>query len=292
MKVKLIQMTQNPIDAMWTAARTCYASGSPIDMWENSCTKRCTSMMGDWAFNDYMEELKQRTDKQWKLVQQVLDSGHLSIAEHVSFTFAIEGISRACSHQLVRHRHCTFSQQSQRYVEIKEDLTYFNELYYKVFDSNNALTFGKFKDETKEIVSILKKYFTEITDDTATWILYGYATCLYTYLHATQVEGVKPEDARSILPNVTKTNLVMTLNYRELMHICNERLCTRAQAEIRQLAKLMVEEVKKQDEHLSQYLVPKCEIDGFCREHKCCGRKPRFKEVLKDYENNKRRNNV
>ena len=90
MKVKLIQMTQNPIDVMWTAARTCYSAKSPIEMWEDKygevsdeCEHTC-----EW--------IEQCTEKHWKLVKQVLNSGHASIAEHVYFTFVIEGISRAC----------------------------------------------------------------------------------------------------------------------------------------------------------------------------------------------------
>ena len=104
MKVKLIQMTQNPIDVMWTAARTCYSEKSPIEMWDEGCSKKNTSFMRPDEMEDYVKELKERTEKHWNLVKKVLDSGHQSIAEHVYFTFAIEGISRACSHQFVRHR--------------------------------------------------------------------------------------------------------------------------------------------------------------------------------------------
>ena len=108
-------MTENPIDVMWTAARTCYASESPIDMWDKAYE---TYIDPDNVLTDACEKQEKA---HWKLVQKVLNSGHQSIAEHVYFTFAIEGISRACSHQLVRHRAgIVFSQQSQRYVEIKE----------------------------------------------------------------------------------------------------------------------------------------------------------------------------
>lgn len=234
MKAKLIAMTPKPIDVMWMAARTCYASASPVNMW-----------------NDFIEaSYTNAIDKRGKLVEQVLSSGHLSVAEHVNFMFVIEGISRACSHQLVRHRHCTFSQQSQRYVK---------------FDD------GEF---TAIVPSSIKqnKEAQEVFDETMKAVSIAYAKLVDL--------GIKAEDARSVLPNACATNLTITLNYRELMHICNERLCTRAQTEIRQLTKLMVEEVKKQDGRLSQYLVPKCEIDGFCKEHKCCGRKPTLKSIM------------
>ena len=131
MRVKLIQITQNPIDVMWTAARTCYASESPIDMWENKWGELSPGC-------DYSEDgIERKQKKHWKLVKKVLGSRHDSIAEHVYFTFAIEGICRACSHQLVRHRHCTFSQQSQRYVEIKETLTDIQDYLYEI--NNNTV---------------------------------------------------------------------------------------------------------------------------------------------------------
>ena len=101
MKVKLLTKTQNMLDVVYTGARTCYNAGSPIDMWFDVCNIP--------------------TDKKKTMLSKVFESGHLSTSEHAYFTFAIEGISRACSHQLVRHRHCSFSQQSQRYVEIKEN---------------------------------------------------------------------------------------------------------------------------------------------------------------------------
>jgi thymidylate synthase (FAD) len=73
----------------------------------------------------------------------------------------------------------------------------------------------------------------------------------------------------------------MSVNFRELIHLCNLRLCTRAQKEIRDLFGLIVKEVKGVDERLASYLVPQCEIHGICFEDKCCGRKPKFKESLK-----------
>ena len=106
MRVKLIAKTPNMLDVVYTGARTCYNAGSPIDMWDN------VDSIAD--------------GKKENLIKKVFKSGHLSTSEHTYFTFAIEGISRACSHQLVRHRHCSFSQQSQRYVEIKENQ---DELY-------------------------------------------------------------------------------------------------------------------------------------------------------------------
>ena len=249
MEVKLIQMTRNPIDVMWTAARTCYSEQSPIDIWKGAC------------FN---------VKKFWELVQKVLSSGHKSIAEHVYFTFAIEGISRACSHQLVRHRHCTFSQQSQRYVEIKEDISLLEGIHYTTEEYASGI------EKCHELIEILDKYFVWNHDDYAQF--HSLCNALYSYLFQIR-EGVKPEDARQVLPNATKTNLVMSCNLNELMHICNLRLCTRAQKEIRELFQLIKEEVYKQDERVASLLVPTCEVHGFCTEAKCCGRKPSIKEI-------------
>ena len=255
MKVKLIQSTQNPIDTMWVAARTCYSEQSPIELWDES------------TFTP--------TDKKWKLVKTVLDSGHQSIAEHVYFTFVIEGISRACSHQLVRHRAgIVFSQQSQRYVEIKEDIEL---LQGKNFTSDT------YKQATK-VIEVLDKYF--VWDHDSYPQFFDLIQALYCYLHLIQT-GAKAEDARALLPNATKTNITMSINYRELIHICNLRLCTRAQKEIRDLFKLIAEEVKKKDENLALLLVPTCEVNGFCKEHKCCGRKPQIKAVMESYEKSK-----
>lgn len=254
MRVKLIQATQNPIDVMWVAARTCYSAKSPIEMWEDTIKQQFVQKLKDDCSG--YEEKDEINQKHWNLVKKVLDSGHQSIAEHVYFTFAIEGISRACSHQLVRHRAgIVFSQQSQRYVEIKEDV--FNLLRWE------------------EAKPILDKYFIDV--NTSNW--QEYLDCLKHYLHHIQM-GMKAEDARNILPNATKTNITMSLNYRELIHICNLRLCTRAQKEIRDLFALIVKEVKNVDKRLASYLVPSCEVTGICFEGKSCKRKPTLEEVL------------
>ena len=273
MKVKLITRTPDPIDVMYVAARTCYSAESPIDMWDN-----IDAYVGQYtAYPNGVENVDGKLialedDKRWNLVKKVLDSGHQSVAEHVYFTFAIEGISRACSHQLVRHRAgIVFSQQSQRYVEIKEDIG--------VLEGRN-FTPDTFKDE-KDIITILDKYF--IWDHECYAQAYSLIQALYCYLYQVR-EGIKPEDARNVLPNATKTNITMSINYRELIHICNLRLCTRAQKEIRDLFKLIKEEVNSQDERLGSLLVPTCEVNGFCKEHKCCGRKPKVEDVFEGYE--------
>ena len=259
MRVKLIQMTENPIDIMWTAARTCYASESPIDMWDKSFE---TYLDPDNVLTDAYEKQEKA---HWKLVQKVLNSGHQSIAEHVYFTFAIEGISRACSHQLVRHRAgIVFSQQSQRYVEIKES-------YEDLCNVSNGVA---------ATANITDKYFVSC-EDGMSGLKYAELDTLKEYRRLIEQEGMKAEDARAILPNATKTNITMSVNFRELIHLCSLRLCTRAQKEIRDLFKLIVKEVKEREPKLATYLVPNCEVHGACFEHNCCGRKPKFEDLLK-----------
>lgn len=266
MKVKLIQLTQNPIDVMYVSARTCYSEKSPIEMWEDINDYSKYIMQTEELINikispDDTKDMKNQEEKRWNLVKKVLDSGHQSVAEHVYFTFAIEGISRICSHQLVRHRHCTFSQQSQRYVEFKESY----ETLLEAFD-------GDVSQQEEYLKTTANKYFTNVTSDNYR----DYIQALINYLGAIK-RGTKPEDARNILPNCTKTNITFSCNYRELIHICNLRLCTRAQKEIRDLFKLIKEEVNKVEPRLAEYLVPNCEVSGFCKEHQSCGRKPKLK---------------
>ena len=248
MKVKLISTTQNLLDILYTGARTCYNAGSPIDMFDE---------VGDIS-----------RDKKLKLINGCIKSGHSSVLEHSQFTFAIEGVSRSLMAQITRHRiGVGFSIQSQRYVEIKEDQDYLVDLYTGL-DAEDYIN--------SELCHILDKYF---VDAHKFKNLNGYYLALDNYLEAIKM-GDKPEEARRFLPNATKTNMVITLNLRSLIHLCNERLCTRAQLEIRQLVQLMVKEVLKDNEWLKPYLQPKCESLGYCPEHKGCGRKPSYKQLV------------
>ncbi len=189
MKVSLIQATQEPIEMIAKIASICYDSDpkNPLG-----------------------------------LVKHLYRNSHHSVFEHIYFTFKIEGISRACSHQLVRHRHCSFTQRSQRYCSegsfeyvlppSVENGTYVGSYDYHMYETNE-------------------------------------------YYEQLQKASVKNEDARYVLPNACTTSLYMSLSLRELIHICNERLCTRAQWEIRELVKQMVALV---DPQLHFMLVPKC----------------------------------
>ena len=248
MKTKLLQSTPNMIDVIYTAARTCYNPGSPVDMWDD--------------VNNVSEE------KKLKLIKNCVSSQHDSVLEHAYFTFAIEGIDRAVSHQLTRHRAgIVFSQQSQRYVEIKEDINELKRLK---------------ESQGYERQVFLQKYFSGCSDQCESSYLNHMYDCLIEYRNLID-NGMKAEDARSVLPNATKTNITMSCNLRELIHVCHLRLCTRAQAPIRKMIASLVANVVEVEPWLKPYLVAKCEANGFCNEEKGCGRKPHIKDILEGY---------
>ena len=223
--VSLISRPENMLKTIYTAARTCYSADMPINI-----------------YNAAEDE-----EKMLKLIERVVGSGHYSVIEHIQVTFAISNVSRACTHQLVRHRHMSFSQKSQRYVKEKGQFDY---LIPPTIEKNQELK-AKFIDFMNEI----SEKYQEFVD-----------------------AGIPAEDARAVLPNACSTSIVASLNLRELIHIANLRLCTRAQYEIRMMVKAMCDELIKVEPWLKPYLVPKCERLGFCDEDKSCGRKPRLSE--------------
>lgn len=231
MKVELIQYSYDPIALMAEACKTC--TGRLHESKQDNLT----------------------------LVEKVLRSGHLSVAEHVVYTFLIKGISRACSHQLVRYRHCSFSQLSQRYTKIgtiQEALAAHYSLNNGRIE-NGLLIIDKYFVIPKQIKEEDEEFITMLCD-------------VFVSYHDNIDKGMKPEEARAILPNCTKTDVMVTLNLRELIHIANERLCSRAQGEIRGVVQKMCELVIEDTPSLAQFLVPKCELYGRCFEKKSCGR--------------------
>jgi len=170
---------------------------------------------------------KPLTDKKKELIKTVIDWGHLSVIEHANFTFSIEGISRAASHQLVRHRLASYTQQSQRYVLMDE---------LPVVIPPSIQKNKKALDKFEEIINRIKHVYNELTE-----------------------LGIAKEDARYILPNATTTNLIVTMNARELLHFFQLRLCDRSQWEIRKIAQLMLNEVNKIAPELFLNAKPPCE---------------------------------
>ena len=226
--VHLISKPQNLLKTIYTACRTCYSADFPINI-----------------YNSTDDE-----EKMLKLIEKVIGSGHYSTIEHIQVSFAISNVSRACTHQLVRHRHMSFSQKSQRYVKEKGQ-----------FDFITPPTIAKnsqMQQKYNEFMENVSKFYLELTE-----------------------AGIPAEDARFVLPNAAASSMVASLNLRELIHLANIRLCTRAQYEIRILVKKMCDELVAQEPWLKTYLVPKCERLGYCDEDKCCGRKLPKSEVIK-----------
>ena len=218
--VNLLSKPEHTLKTIYVACRTCYSALYPIKIWE-----------------DAVDE-----EKMLSLVKKVLASGHHSTVEHCQFVFAISGVTRACTHQLVRHRHMSFSQKSQRYVTEKGDFEYITPP--KIANSN-------LNYEYQEMMKKISDFYGKMVE-----------------------AGIPAEDARSVLPNAATSSLIVSLNLRELMHLAQLRLCTNAQLEIRTLVKKMCDLVIEQEPWLKDYLVPKCEIKGYCDEIRGCGRKP------------------
>lgn len=218
--VKLISKPESILRTVYTACRTCYSADSPINIYKEA----------------------EDEEKMLKLIKNVVASGHHSTIEHIQISFAISNVSRACTHQLVRHRLMSFSQKSQRYVKEKGQFDY---IIPPTIDKNSELRekfinfMGEISDKYQEFVEA----------------------------------GIPAEDARFVMPNAAASSLVASLNLRELIHLAQLRLCTRAQYEIRMMVKAMCDEITAVEPWLKEYLVPKCEFNGFCDEHKSCGRK-------------------
>ncbi len=228
MKVELTRITNDPILAIEEAASNCYNSEPTGD---------------------------------GKIMKHCIKSGHTSVTEFCDFTFHIEGVSRALSHQLVRHRLASYAQRSQRYCSE-------NEFEYVVPKSIE-------KDSTA--FNYYQRCITKIME---------------TYKDLQDL-GVPNEDARMVLPNACTTALEVKMNLRALMNFMNERLCSCAQWEIRNLAWEMRRQVLLQVPELDDYLVPKCEKNGkefgACNESKArsCGRHLRLEEIFESYHNYK-----
>lgn len=187
MQVELLYHTPDPERAIATAARLCYAPVGASELMETMSDERVASVLST-----------------------IMESGHFSTLEHASYTFAIDGVSRALTHQLVRHRLASFNQQSQRYVRFKEGLPFVEPPSVEA-DPAAHEAFQRFMEESQRVYADLVE------------------------------RGIPAEDARFVLPNAVETKIVVTMNVRELLHFLNLRCCNRAQWEIRELAHRMLE---------------------------------------------------
>jgi thymidylate synthase (FAD) len=235
LKVILVHHTPNPEEVVAMAAKLCY---SPSDI--GSLEKGII------------------TKDQKGFVEKLMKMGHMSPIEHASFTFAIEGISRACSHQLVRHRLASYSQQSQRYISEETGFDYIIPPTIK---------------EDKE----LKKYFKNFMAE---------AQRAYNdILKRLNEKGIRGEsanqDARFVLPNAVETKIIVTMNARELLHFFRMRCCHRCQWEIRHMAEEMLRICKKVAPTIFEKAGPAC-LYGPCPEGEyTCGK---IKEVREKYK--------
>lgn len=235
LKVSILAHTPDPENIVALSARLCY---SPVGI----------------------EELKDKLSEEEKerLINLLKESGHLSPFEHASFTFAVEGISRACSHQLVRHRIASYSQQSQRYVSEEKGFEYIVPPIIK---------------EDYELMEIFIQAMNKA---------HSYYCKL---IEAFEKRGIKGEfarqDARFVLPNAAETKIVITMNARELLHFFRVRCCNRAQWEIRELATEMLKISKKIAPRLFKDVGPPCLL-GKCPEGKfSCGKATEVRKKFK-----------
>ena len=217
MQVELLYHTPDPERAIATAARLCYAPVGAAELMETMPPERVRSVL-----------------------KTIMTSGHFSTLEHASYTFAVDGVSRALTHQLVRHRIASFNQQSQRYVKFTDGLEVV-------------------KPATVAADEGLSAVFDEAIDA---------AVSAYQKLLAA---GVPAEDARYLLPNAAESKIVITMNVRELLHFFNLRCCNRAQWEIRDMANRMLELARPTAPYIFADAGAPC-VSGPCPEGKMsCG---------------------
>lgn len=235
LKVVLLAHTPDPEATIAMAAKLCY---SPADI---------EALKKNIAARD-----------QKGFVEKLMKMGHMSPIEHASFTFAVEGISRACSHQLVRHRLASYSQQSQRYVSEEAGFEYVIP-------------------ESIKGDAALEKYFIEFM-----------AKSQKAYNHIVgklNKRGIRGEaanqDARFVLPNAAETKIMITMNARELLHFFRQRCCNRAQWEIRAMAAEMLRLVKGIAPTVFAGSGPGC-VNGPCPEGEyTCGKAVEVRERFK-----------
>lgn len=238
LNVVLLKYTPDPEETVSHAAKLCYSSAT-------------------------IDKLKTKVEQndQRKFIQKLISIGHVSPFEHISFTFGIEGISRACSHQLVRHRLASYSQQSQRYVgaQSKKDKKDFN---FIIPPSIKEAGRGEwFSDRMND----LQQWYDEMVE-----FLGDSGEQVY-------------EDARFVLPNAIETKIIITMNARELLHFFNVRCCNRAQWEIREMATEMLRIIKRLAPNIFFNAGPDCVSDKCHEGDMACGKmvtvQKKFKEL-------------
>jgi thymidylate synthase (FAD) len=218
LSVKLLRHTPDPEGLVAQAAKLCY-SASTID--------------------DLAARVENHDQKAF--IKKLMDMGHDSPLEHISFTFGVEGVSRVLSHQLVRHRIAQYSQQSQRYVKLDKTFQYI--IPPSIYGNRPAY------EEYIRLMEVVHRIYVALED-----------------------AGIPVEDARYVLPNATETKIMLTMNARVLLHVFSVRGCNRAQWEIREMVMMMLIECKKIAPTIFTDAGPAC-ILGECGEGKMtCGK--------------------
>lgn len=233
LKVKLLAHTENPEKVIASAAKLCYSS-SNIETIQDGLNEENTE----------------------KFLNNLMELGHESPIEHVTFTFGVEGVSRSLLAQITRHRIASYSVKSQRYVTegqfeyVVPPAIESDETAYKKYIE----TMGYLQTQYNELTDMLtKKHIAEGMPEKA-------------------AEKAAIEDARFVLPNACETKIIMTFNARSLINMFHHRCCDRAQWEIRAMANEMLKLVKEVAPTLFKYAGPRC-LNGPCPEGKMsCGK--------------------
>lgn len=250
MNVTLIEYTPQPEKIVAAAAKLCYS---------DSCCENIMDGLDDEKTADFVKMLS--------------DIGHESPVEHVSFTFGIEGVSRALLAQITRHRHASFSVQSQRYVR-KNNFVYITPPAISA-DSETEELYNKAMNDAYSAYNTIadtlsEKYFAKLS-----------AEGMSEKAARSKAEKMAVEDARFVLPNACETKMVVTMNARSLMNFFRLRCCNRAQWEIRAVAEEMYRLCYSAAPSLFGNSGPSC-CRGGCTEGKMtCGKAA---EVRKKYE--------
>lgn len=219
MIITLLEHTPNPERLVAAAAKVCYSPDSGKKVFENLTNEEAL-----------------------KFLNRLMEMGHESPLEHTVFSFAVDGVSRALTHQLVRHRVASYSQKSQRYVQ--------------------EIGFEYVTPPIIQNDEVLKENYDRAMKN----CMFNYDVMVRRLLGEGRTKEQACEDARYILPNACCTNIIVTMNARELLHFFNVRCCNRAQWEIRELADKMLEECRKVAPVLFENAGPDCTKDRGCSE--------------------------
>ncbi|MCX8084738.1 MAG: FAD-dependent thymidylate synthase [Calditerrivibrio sp.] len=233
LSVRLLSHTPDPERVVALSAKLCYS---------------------DASIGELLDKISEK--EQTLFIEKIVKIGHHSVLEHISFTFGIEGVSRALTHQLVRHRIASYSQKSQRYVKHREDIDYIVPPSIK----HHERYYVRYAALMKELALL---YSEMISQD------------------------IPAEDARYILPNACETKIIVTMNARELLHFFKLRCCNRAQWEIRQMAEEMLKLCMEVAPAVFKFAGPGCVTEKCPEGEMTCGQaadvRKKYLELLKKY---------